>query len=103
MHLVSKNRFPSLTSLSLETVVEFLLQAPKIVRDLQPMHWMMLDGPPDGSLMLVWQPLNHLGTNFATDGYVWADAEQAYNTTSRGYVSVESGCHRNMANTRAGS
>jgi hypothetical protein len=86
---VSRNRYPLLPSnISLETVVDFLLQAPKIVRDLQPMCWEMLDAPRDGTLMLVWQPSNQLGTNFASDGYIWADAEQAFNTESRGYVSI---------------
>lgn len=70
----------------METAVDYLLAAPGVVRELQPMHWMFLDGPPDGTVMLVWQPLHHLGTNFASDGYVWADAEQAFTTEARGYV-----------------
>ncbi|OJD18994.1 hypothetical protein AJ78_01022 [Emergomyces pasteurianus Ep9510] len=85
MHLVSSYRYPLMTNLSHETAVEYLISAPKVVRELQPVHWMFLDGPPDGTVMLVWQPLNHLGTNFASDGYVWADAEQVYSTEIRGY------------------
>lgn len=54
------------------------------------MHWTFLDGPPDGTVMLTWQPLNHLGTNFASDGFIWADAEQVYSTEIRGYVSLRS-------------
>lgn len=50
------------------------------------MHWTFLDGPQDGTVMLTWQPLNHLGTNFASDGYVWADVEQAFTFEARGYV-----------------
>lgn len=50
------------------------------------MHWTFLDGPQDGTVMLTWQSLNHLGTNFASDGYVWADAEQAYTYDVRGYA-----------------
>jgi Fungal domain of unknown function (DUF1750). len=69
-----------------ETAVDYLLSAPKIVRELQPMHWTFLDGPPDGTVMLAWQPLSHLGTNFASDGYVWADAEQAFTFEAKGYV-----------------
>lgn len=76
-----------MTQLSLDTVVEYLIQAPRITRDMQPMHWMFIDAPQDGSVMLVWQPSAHLGTNFATDGYVWADPEQAFNSEARGYVS----------------
>lgn len=69
-----------------DTVVEYLLSAPKVVRELQPMHWTFIDGPPDGTVMLTWQPLNHLGTNFASDGYVWADVEQSFTFEARGYV-----------------
>ncbi|EEP76213.1 predicted protein [Uncinocarpus reesii 1704] len=77
----------------METAVDYLLSAPKVVRELQPMHWMFLDAPPDGTVMLAWQPLNHLGTNFASDGYVWGDAEQVYTTEARGYT-VEMWLHR---------
>lgn len=86
MHLVSRNRYPLMHMMPTETVVEYLLSAPKIVREGQPMHWTFLDGPQDGTVMLTWQPLNHLGTNFASDGYVWADAEQAFTFEARGYV-----------------
>ncbi|KAL1960065.1 hypothetical protein VTO42DRAFT_237 [Malbranchea cinnamomea] len=93
MHLVSNYRYPVMNTLSPETAVEYLLSAPKVVRELQPMHWMFLDAPPDGTVMLVWQPLNHLGTNFASDGYVWADVEQIYTTEVRGY-NLEVWVHR---------
>ncbi|OJJ60022.1 hypothetical protein ASPSYDRAFT_918419 [Aspergillus sydowii CBS 593.65] len=93
MHLVSRNRYPLMHMMPTETVVEYLLSAPKIVREAQPMHWTFLDGPQDGTVMLTWQPLNHLGTNFASDGYVWADAEQAFTFEARGYV-VEMWLHR---------
>lgn len=88
MHLVSNYRYPVMNTLSKETAVEYLLSAQKVVRELQPVHWMFLDGPPDGTVVLVWQPLNHLGTDFASDGYVWADVEQVYTTEARGYVSL---------------
>ncbi|KAL5334233.1 hypothetical protein BJX70DRAFT_402767 [Aspergillus crustosus] len=93
MHLVSRNPYPTIHMLPTETAVEYLASAPKIVREAHPMHWTFLDGPPDGSVMLTWQPLNHLGTNFASDGYVWADAEQAFTFESRGYL-VEMWLHR---------
>ncbi|KAK2839152.1 hypothetical protein FQN49_006427, partial [Arthroderma sp. PD_2] len=86
MHLVSSYRYPATAAFTHETAVEYLLSAPKVVRELQPMHWMYLDGPPDNTVMLTWQPLNHLGTNFASDGYVWADVEQAYTVEVRGYI-----------------
>ncbi|KAI9869881.1 MAG: hypothetical protein M1830_004970, partial [Pleopsidium flavum] len=78
---------------SLETVVEYLLQAPKITRELAAMNWMFLNAPADGSVMLVWQPLNQLGTQFASDGYVWADVEQAFSSEAKGYT-VEMYIHR---------
>ncbi|KAJ9315113.1 hypothetical protein DTO271D3_4566 [Paecilomyces variotii] len=93
MHLVSRYRYPMMSVLPTETAVDYLLSAPKIVRELQPMHWTFLDGPPDGTIMLTWQPLNHLGTNFASDGYVWADAEQAFTFEAKGYT-VEMWLHR---------
>lgn len=86
MHLVSRNRYPTMTALPTETVLDYLLAAPKVVREMYPMHWTFLDGPPDGTTLLTWQPLAHLGTAFASDGYVWADAEQAYTFEARGYV-----------------
>lgn len=86
IHLVSTYRYPILTQVSLETVVEYLLQAPKITRELAAMSWMFLNAPADGSVMLVWQPLNQLGTQFASDGYVWADVEQAFSSEAKGYV-----------------
>jgi hypothetical protein len=86
MHLVSRHRYPLMHMMPTDTVVEYLLSAPKIVREAQPMHWTFLDGPQDGTVMLTWQPLNHLGTNFASDGYVWADVEQAFTFEARGYV-----------------
>jgi len=87
MHLVSKHRYPTVSNLSLETIVGYLMEAPKIMRDLQPVQWQFLDPPPhEGRLMLVWQPLEHVGTTFASDGYVWGDTEQAFKSEVRGYV-----------------
>ncbi|KAL2827155.1 hypothetical protein BDW59DRAFT_171454 [Aspergillus cavernicola] len=93
MHLVSRNRYPMMHMMPTETVVEYLLSAPKVVREAQPMHWTFLDGPQDGTVMLTWQPLNHLATNFASDGYIWADVEQAFTFEARGYL-VEMWLHR---------
>ncbi len=73
----------------METVVEYLLHAPKITRDIAPVGWKFLDPPRDGTIMLVWQP-PQLGTHFASDGFVWADAEYAFDTDARGYVSLKS-------------
>ena len=86
MHLVSKNRYPIANNPSLETIVGYLLEAPKIVRDLQPMQWQLLDAPQDGTLMLTWQPLEHSGTHFGSDGYIYVDPEQSFKSDVRGYV-----------------
>ena len=59
-----------------------------IVKERAAMNWMFLDAPEDGTVMLVWQPLNQLGTQSATDGYIWADAEQAFSSEVRGYVGI---------------
>ncbi|KAI1609912.1 hypothetical protein EDD36DRAFT_498722 [Exophiala viscosa] len=86
MHLVSKYRYPVTSNPSLETIVGYLLEAPKIVRDLQPVQWQFIDTPQDGMLMLTWQPLEYLGTAFASDGFVWADAEHVFKSEVRGYT-----------------
>ncbi|PYH90346.1 DUF1750-domain-containing protein [Aspergillus ellipticus CBS 707.79] len=93
MHLVSRHRYPLMHMMPTDTVVEYLLSAQKIVREAQPMHWTFLDGPQDGTVMLTWQPLNHLATNYASDGYVWADVEQVFSFEARGYM-VEMWLHR---------
>ncbi|KAF3387412.1 SWI/SNF and RSC complexes subunit ssr4 [Penicillium rolfsii] len=92
MHLVSRNRYPNMHMMPTETAVEYLLSAPRVCQT-QPMHWTFLDGPQDGTVMMTWQPLAHLGNNFASDGYVWADAEQAFSFEARGYT-VEMFLHR---------
>ncbi|KAJ5101631.1 hypothetical protein NUU61_003853 [Penicillium alfredii] len=92
MHLISRNRYPNMHMMPTETAVEYLTSAPRVCQS-QPMHWTFLDGPADGTLMLTWQPLAHLGNNFASDGYVWADVEQAFTFESRGYT-VEMFLHR---------
>ncbi|KAA6413438.1 MAG: hypothetical protein FRX48_03184 [Lasallia pustulata] len=93
IHLVSTYRYPYLKDVSLDTVIGYLLEAPRITRDIAAMNWVFLDAPTDGSLMLVWQPLNQVGIHFASDGYIWADAEQAFSLDSKGYT-VEMYIHR---------
>ncbi|MBA7490664.1 hypothetical protein ES702_01205 [subsurface metagenome] len=70
---------------SIEQIVNYLAEAPKIMREVAPVQWQYLDGPPDGSMFLVWQPLEM--QQFASDGYVWSDAETPFNSEVRGYVS----------------
>ncbi|KAJ5662728.1 hypothetical protein N7462_011654 [Penicillium macrosclerotiorum] len=92
MHLVSLNRYPNMHMMPTETAVEYLASAPRICQS-QPMSWTFLDGPADGTVMLTWQPHGHMGANFASDGHVWADVEQAVPFEVRGYT-VEMYTHR---------
>ena len=68
-------------------MVDYLVKAQQITKEVAPMNWMFLDAPPDGTVLLVWQPLMQLQTRFASDGYVWADSEQSFCQEYRGYVS----------------
>ncbi|KAK6367307.1 hypothetical protein LTS17_010232 [Exophiala oligosperma] len=86
LHLLSKNRYPVASNPSLETIVGYLLEAPKVVREIQPVQWQMIETPQDGTLMLTWQPNEALGTTFASDGYIWADAEHRFTSEVRGYT-----------------
>lgn len=84
--MVSLYRYPLLPQLGLETVVNYLLEAPRITREAAGMSWTFLDAPQDGTVILVWQPLTQMGTNAASDGYLWADPEQAFSSEAKGYV-----------------
>jgi hypothetical protein len=69
-------------------IAEWLLNAPKIARDQAPFFWNYLDRPSDGTIILTWQPLALMGTNFASDGYMWPPAETAFQLeVDGGYVS----------------
>lgn len=72
-------------NISPETVVGYLLEGTKIMREVQPVQWQILDCPQDGTILLAWQP-PELGVNFASDGYIWHDHEQTSNIDVRGYV-----------------
>ena len=54
------------------------MQAPKIARDTAPFFWTYLDRPQNVTIFLTWQPLQFLGTNFASDGYIWPPQESYY-------------------------
>jgi len=88
IHLISSYNFPKLPQFNLDVVVEYLIQAPRIVKEQASMNWMFLQCPQDGDVLLVWQP-PQMGTQEASDGYVWADAEAAFSSEMRGYVRTE--------------
>ncbi|KUI66745.1 SWI/SNF and RSC complexes subunit ssr4 [Cytospora mali] len=64
-----------MANVSPQDVTKWLMNAPKIARDTAPFFWTYLDAPADGTIMLTWQPLQRMDTNFATDGYIWAAPE----------------------------
>ncbi|KAG9238679.1 hypothetical protein BJ875DRAFT_392851 [Amylocarpus encephaloides] len=85
VHLVSTYRFPALLSLHPDKVAEWLLGAPKIARDQAPFYWTYLDHPAPGNILLTWQS-QALGTEFPSDGYVWAPREESFQLEVRGYT-----------------
>lgn len=78
VHLVSAFRYPTMPRVDFNEVAKWLMSSPQVVRDRAPFFWTYLDKPADGTILLTWQPLQRLGTNFATDGFVWAPPEQVY-------------------------
>ena len=67
-----------MTRVDIQEVTKWLHAAPKIARDTAPFFWTFLDAPQDGTILLTWQPLSRLGTEFASDGYIWASGETYY-------------------------
>lgn len=86
-----------LSNPSPDTLVSYLLEAPKVMREVATVQWQFLDAPPDGSIFLTWQPTEYLSNNFASDGYIWSDVEQPINSEVRGYVSGMMGDYRNTS------
>ncbi|KAJ6445799.1 haloacid dehalogenase-like hydrolase [Purpureocillium lavendulum] len=78
VHLISSFRYPTMPRIDTNEVAKWLMNAPQVARDRAPFFWTYLDKPADGTILLTWQPLQRLGTNFATDGFVWAPPEQVY-------------------------
>ncbi|KAM3434641.1 hypothetical protein MY4824_005320 [Beauveria thailandica] len=78
IHLMSSFRYPIAPRLDINEVAKWLMGAPQIARDKAAFYWGYLDKPQDGQTFLTWQPLQRLGTNFATDGFVWSPPEEIY-------------------------
>lgn len=86
VHLLSTYRFPLLPALHPDKVAEWLLGAPKITRDQAPFYWTYLDRPADGTILLIWQS-TAMGTDFPSDGYIWAPSETVFQLEiNGGYV-----------------
>lgn len=78
VHLVSAFRYPSVSHINLQDAAKWLMNAPHVARDKAPFFWTYLDKPVDGTVLMMWQPLQRMGSNFATDGFIWAPPEQMY-------------------------
>lgn len=87
LHLTSTYQFPLVQRITTDQVLQNLLQAPQVVREMKPMAWTYLTPPQDGTMFLTWQA-PRLGNNFASDGYIWIDAESTFRQNIRGYVSA---------------
>ncbi|KFY88783.1 hypothetical protein V500_06111 [Pseudogymnoascus sp. VKM F-4518 (FW-2643)] len=78
VHCLSVYRFPTLQTVHQSKIADWLLSAPKIANSSAPFYWTYLERPQDGLILLTWQPEAQAGTNFASDGYIWAGAETVY-------------------------
>ncbi|KAI1416814.1 DUF1750-domain-containing protein [Hypoxylon sp. FL1857] len=76
VHLISTYRYTLKARVEPSEVTNWLMQAPKIARDTAPFFWTYLDRPENGNIFLTWQPLQQMGVNFASDGYIWPPQEQ---------------------------
>lgn len=85
MHLISAHRYPTFHQLNIDQAYQFLFEAPKVVKQIAPMAWQYLAGPPTGTVFLTWIGGRMQG-QFASDGYVWIDQEQRYTQDVGGYV-----------------
>lgn len=85
LHLMSTYQFPLTQRIGLEQVLNHLLQAPQIVREMKPMAWSYLSPPQDGTMFITWQA-PRMGQALASDGYIWTDMEGTFRQQVRGYV-----------------
>ncbi|KAI2624401.1 DUF1750-domain-containing protein [Hypoxylon sp. NC1633] len=76
VHLISTYRYNLKARIEPSEVTNWLMQAPKIARDAAPFFWTYLDRPENGNIFLMWQPLQQMGLNFASDGFIWPPQEQ---------------------------
>lgn len=87
MHCLSTFRYPVRQQIHLAQAAQWLKEATDIAQSKAAFFWTYLDRPADGTIFLSWQPLDALGTGFASDGYVWPPQEQVFSTeVEGGYV-----------------
>ncbi|CAJ2513867.1 Uu.00g019860.m01.CDS01 [Anthostomella pinea] len=78
VHLMSTYRYTFKAQVQPQEVTAWLMQAPKIARDTAPFFWTYVDRPEHGHISLNWQPLQLMGTNYASDGFIWPAQESYY-------------------------
>ncbi|KAI0537979.1 hypothetical protein GGR58DRAFT_321011 [Xylaria digitata] len=78
VHLLSTYRYTYKAHVQPNEVTNWLMQAPKIARDTAPFFWTYIDKPENGQIFLTWQPLQLMGTLFASDGFIWPPQEAYY-------------------------
>ncbi|KAI3342041.1 hypothetical protein F4824DRAFT_447994 [Ustulina deusta] len=78
VHLLSTYRYTYKAHVQPNEVTNWLMQAPKIARDTAPFFWTYIDKPDNGQIFLTWQPLQLMGTHFASDGFIWPPQEMYY-------------------------
>lgn len=87
VHLLSAQQYPHTpNALTLDHALEALLNAPRIVSNSKPVSWQYLAPPPDGTILLAWQPHAQLGNNYSSDGYIFPEPESCLHHKHRGYV-----------------
>lgn len=78
VHLIATYRYTYKAHVQPAEVTGWLMQAPKIARDTAPFFWTYIDKPENGQIFLTWQPLQLMGTNCASDGFIWPPQEQYF-------------------------
>ncbi|KAI1636550.1 hypothetical protein F4809DRAFT_608621 [Biscogniauxia mediterranea] len=94
VHLTSVFRYTTKAQVQPPEVTNWLMQAPKIARDTAPFYWNIIDKPDIGTIFLTWQPLQLMGTHFASDGYIWPAQEEFHYTNVGNGVILEMYLHK---------
>ncbi|KAK7924508.1 hypothetical protein PG985_006562 [Apiospora marii] len=94
VHLLSTFRYTQKARVEIPEVTNWLMNAPQIARDKAPFFWTYLDRPENGYITLTWQPLQLMGTNFSSDGYIWPPQEQYFTQEVGNGVILEMYYHR---------
>jgi Fungal domain of unknown function (DUF1750) len=72
---------------SLDQIIQFLRTAPHIAKEAKPVSWKLIAPPNTGDMFLEYIA-KHRESQFASDGYVWIDAERYMERDLQEYVSL---------------